>query len=316
MAPTTEIINRVLPVLFLLALGQWIRRRRSLAETTIEELRKLVVTLALPAVLFPSFLSIHFEASYLTLVVGLFLLCVALYGLGLLLRRLLRIPHPYFPFLMTGFEYGMMGISLFAGAYGLDHIGVLVITDLGHELFIWSFFLVLLLLQRDGRQEPREVLGAFVRSPVVIAIIAGLAGNALGLGSVLPNLPVTGALLETLRLLGQLVIPLILIIVGYGMQIERAGAWEAGSVVLLRLLIMVPLALLVNSLVIRGLLSLAPAFEVAVFTLLILPPPFIVPLYARPDLPHEQRYINNVLTLHTIASIAVFIALFVSHPRL
>jgi hypothetical protein len=57
---------------------------------------------------------------------------------------------------------------------------------------------------------------------------------------------------------------------------------------------------------IRGILHLEPAFEAALFTLFILPPPFIIPLYVRPDLIDEKRYINNVLTLYTIVSIIIF----------
>jgi hypothetical protein len=62
----------------------------------------------------------------------------------------------------------------------------------------------------------------------------------------------------------------------------------------------------------RGLLQLDKFFEIALFTLLILPPPFIIPLYARPDLDVEEKgYINNVLTVHTIISVGIFLVYFV-----
>jgi predicted permease len=49
MDQTIQIINRVLPILFLIFLGYWIRRHEFLRESTIDELRKVVVNLALPA---------------------------------------------------------------------------------------------------------------------------------------------------------------------------------------------------------------------------------------------------------------------------
>lgn len=61
---TTEIINHVFPILFLIFLGQWIRRRNFLAEGTIEDLRKIAVNLALLAVLFTSFLQIQLKSAY------------------------------------------------------------------------------------------------------------------------------------------------------------------------------------------------------------------------------------------------------------
>jgi len=57
-------------------------------------------------------------------------------------------------------------------------------------------------------------------------------------------------------------------------------------------------------------------FEVALFTLLVLPPPFIVPLYMKEGLPDERRTINNVLTLYTVVSIAIFTVYFVLNPEL
>ena len=64
MEQTTQIINQVLPILMLIFLGYWIRYKRFLTEVTIDELRKIVVNLALPAVLFISFLSIELKWSY------------------------------------------------------------------------------------------------------------------------------------------------------------------------------------------------------------------------------------------------------------
>ena len=54
--------------------------------------------------------------------------------------------------------------------------------------------------------------------------------------------------------------------------------------------------------------------QAALFTLLILPPPFIIPLYMKPDMPDERRYVNNVLSLYTIVSIVVFVAYVVANP--
>ncbi len=56
MDQTTAIINRVLPILLLIGLGYTIRRRRFLPESTVDDLRKIAVNLALPSVLFVSFL--------------------------------------------------------------------------------------------------------------------------------------------------------------------------------------------------------------------------------------------------------------------
>lgn len=316
MDQTTLIINRVLPIIFLIGLGYTIRRRQFLTDSAIEDLRKITVNLALPSVLFLSFLQTELQPAYLLIFVVIFLLCLAMFGLGHLLRRLLRVQHPYFPFLMTGFEYGMLGISLFGSAYGLENIGYIAIMDLGHELFIWFVFLAFLLMRRDGLQGSGQIVSAFFKSPVVIGILAGIILNLLGAQTFLYQSPVTGAVMASLEFLSNLTIPLVLMIVGYGIRFDRSGIRDAALVIGIRLALLIPLALLLNAVLIRGLLNLPAPFEAALFTLLILPPPFIIPLYMPPGIAEERRYINNVLTLYTLVSVLVFAVYFLLNPGL
>ena len=316
MDQATLILHRVLPIFILIGLGHFIRRRQFLAESTVDDLRRIAVNLALPAVLFLSFLQMELQAAYLIIVGLVFLLCVALFGLGRRLSRRVQPPRLYFPFMMTGFEYGMLGVSLFGSAYGLENIGYIAVIDLGHELFIWFVFLAFLLMLRDGLSSSRQIAGAFFRSPVIIAILASLILNLLGARDFLYEAPVAGALIASLQYLSSFVIPLILIIVGYGIRLNRAGLRDAALVIGVRLALLIPLALVVNRVLIGGLLGLGAPFEAALFTLLVLPPPFIVPLYMKPGLPAEREYVNNVLTLYTVASLAVFVIYFILNPTL
>lgn len=316
MDQAAQIINRVLPILLLIILGYWIRRTHFVSESTIDDIKKLVINFALPSVLFLSFLNIQLELKYLVLFIILFMLCMLLYWLGKFLKRQFNIQHTYFPFVTTGFEYGMLGISLFGAAYGLENIGYIAIVDLGHEFFIWSVFLALLLMQRDGIQDPKLLIKSFLKSPVSIAILLGILLNIMGVKDLLYQLPVTGALMETLKYLGSLTIPLILIIVGYGIKFDRLGFKDASLVVALRLSILIPLALILIVFLLRGPLKLGKPFEAALFTLLILPPPFIVPLYIKPENIKDKHYVNNVLTVYTVVTIIIFTIFFILNPSI
>ncbi|MBN1305794.1 MAG: hypothetical protein JXA13_15255 [Anaerolineales bacterium] len=317
MNQSAVILNRVLPILLLLFLGFWIRRKNWLSEETIDNLRKIAVNLALPAVLFVSFLNIRFQTAYLVLFVFTITLCILLFLLGQLLGKILGKGDTYFPYLMTGFEYGMLGISLFGGAYGLERIGTIAVTDLGHEIFIWFIFLPLLLVKRDGVQNLREVGKSFISSPVILAILTSILLNLLGVQEALYHWPVTGGILRTLEFLGELTVPLILLIVGHGIHFDRDNFRDTFLVVFIRLSILVPIALLANVILISGLLNLDPLFKAALFTILVMPPPFIIPLYLNPETDvQEKHYINNVLTLHTVISITLYILYFILNPAL
>jgi malate permease and related proteins len=315
MQQSFTIINRVLPILLLLIVGYWLRRRSLIAEKTIADLRWLVVNLALPAVLFVSFLNIEMQSEFLWIFILVFGLCVLLYLAGAAIRARLNVPTEYFPFLTTGFEYGMLGISLFGAAYGLNRIGYIAVVDLGHEIFIWFVLLPMLLMKRDGAQNIKQVAKAFLTSPVVIAILAGILLNILGLSAILPELPLVGGLIRALDFLGNLTVPLILLIIGYGIRFEPRALKPVLGVILLRLGILVPLVLLLNIYLIRGALNLEPIYEAALFSLFVLPPPFIIPLYVRPGLDGDERtYINNTLTGYTIFTIGLFIIYFFLNP--
>jgi predicted permease len=261
-------------------------------------------------------LHIELKTTYLVVFVVIFGLCVGLFGLGNGLKQRLAVPYLYFPFLMTGFEYGMLGVSLFGSAYGKEAIGYIAVVDLGHEIFIWFVFLALLLMKRDGLRNPGDLARTFFKSPVIIGILAGIILNILNAQEFLYERAFTGGLMATLEFLSNLTIPLILIIVGYGIKLDRYGLKEAALVIGVRLLILVPLALLLNRVLIRELLDLEKPFEAALFTLLVLPPPFIIPLYMRAGMVEERRYINNVLTLYTLASLGIFALYFVANPGL
>ena len=309
------IVNQILPILLLISLGFWIRHKQFLANKTIDELRKVVVNIALPAVLFISFINIELQSSYFIIFVVLFSLCILLYFLGKIIRAQFKIQYSYFPYLMTGFEYGMLAISLFGAAYGLDKIGYIAVVDLGHEIFIWFVFLPLLLVKRDGAQNPGEIVKSFLSAPVVIAILASLLLNILGVKDHLYRFPITGGIMITLEFLSNLTVPLILVIVGYGVKIDREGLGDAIIVSIIRLGIMIPLALLLNMYLLKMALALENFFGVALFTLLIMPPPFIVPLYVNEKTEvEEQRYINNVLTVHTLISLVIFLVYYVLNP--
>jgi len=67
---------------------------------------------------------------------------------GRFLKERFHIEHEYFPFLVAGFEYGMLGVGLFGSAYSLEKIGYLAIMDLGMS-FLSGLFLCPCFYQKE-----------------------------------------------------------------------------------------------------------------------------------------------------------------------
>lgn len=302
-----ETLVSVLPILMLMALGVVLRVSRVLDDVAVDALKKLVVNVVLPAVLFNAFLVVDFTAEYLTLLLIVPAVCLLLLALGHLARRILPGHRTVTPYLFTGFEFGMLGLALFTAAFGVASVPVMGMVGLGHEFFIWFVFVTLLRRTMEGAVPMRQMLASFVSSPLIIAIAAGLLLNLLGLGTILAGVPIGAAVLETVSLVAAIIVPVILIIVGHGTRLSRAGVWQAAPLVAARFSVTLTLALLLNHFVVSGWLGLPPVAEAAVFTLLILPPPFIVPIFLPRSRREEITYANNVLSLHTVVTLIAFV---------
>lgn len=301
-----DVLASVLPIVVLIALGMVLRRARVLDDATVAGLKRLIVNVSLPAVLFTTFLGTSFEPAHLWVVLTVFAVCVALYGLGRLVLRFVG-GSAYLPFLFTGFELGMIGFALFAAVYGMDRLPVLGVLALGHEVFIWFVFVTLLRAAAAQRQSVRQTARSLATSPTILAIVLGLALNVAGAGPWLADGPVGGAATAVLGYLAAMIVPLILLIVGYGSRLTLAGVRSALPLVLARMVVVLTAALLIGRLVFAGLLGLDPIYSHALFTLMVLPPPFIIPLFIPASRRQDLAFVNNVLSLSSLVSIAVFV---------
>jgi predicted permease len=306
-------ISTSVPIVLLIIVGYVLRRTGILSDRGVAEVKTLIVNVALPAVLFVAFLTIEFDSRYLGLFVFMPIVLFGLLGFGYLFERVPGMRRPT-PFLMTGFEFGMLGIGLFGTAYGMEHLGTISVVGLPHELFIWFVFVALLRSRYGGASSLGETLRSFVTSPVIVAIVLGTVLNLTGAKVWITSAVVPSAVIAALEMLGGIVGPLILIVIGHGTRISRKGIGEAAPLVLVRLAVVLAIGIGVVPIVTERVLGLAPIFTHAVFTFLILPPPFIVPLFVPEDEREDLSFSNNVLSVYTLFSVAVFILYIAIRP--
>lgn len=312
-----SLVGQILPIFLLIALGVISRRLGWLSDAAVEGLRQIVVRMVLPSVLFLSFVDMDLSVGYLSLVAVVFLTCSVGLALAWLMIRRLYPADRFTPFLAGGYEFGMLGVSLFVGAYGVGALPSIAVVALGHELFIWFVFFALLIAARDGSARPGDLLQGFVRNPVTIAILAGLLLNVLGLRTAtLETIPGVDAIVRSLRFLSPMIVPAVLIVVGHGLRFEAVDGGKIVRVIAARALVQLPLAGVASFLVLGSLLGFDLRYQVALFTLMILPPPFIVPLFMSDDAvaTAERPLILQVLTIHTLASLAIFAGIIAAFP--
>jgi hypothetical protein len=310
-----DAFSRVLPVLLLVGLGALFRRSGFLDGGAIDGLRKLVLNVTLPAALFLAFLRTEMEAQYAIIVISVFGACLLMLALGPRLRRAAGVRSEAMPSLMAGFEAGMIGYALYSAIFGVEELYRFAVVDLGQVLFVFFILAPVVMRWASGQAPPiSETATAFVKTPVIIAIVAGVAASLVGLADPLASHPITNAGLETLALLAAVTTPAIAIVIGYSTSFSAGSLSDPARTLAVRLPIWIVAAAVFNWLVIDMWLGLDRLFQAAVMTMAVLPPPFVVPLYmARArgrDLSDDpdHDYLANTLSLATIVTLVAITA--------
>ncbi|MGI6049608.1 MAG: permease [Clostridiaceae bacterium] len=310
MRDTLEILSKVLPVIILIILGGFLRKSKFIEQNTITGLKKIVVNITLPATLFLTFTKTTFESRYIMIFLSVFLVCVVMLLLGTVIKKQLNPSNKYYPTIFSGFETGMMGYSLFAVVYGSANIYKLALIDLGQVIFVF-FVLVSYLQKLNGRSaNAKELTLSFIKSPVILSVVLGIAVSFMGDFSTISS-PVFNSIFETLRLLSEMTMPLICISIGYELKINLKGIGGPLLATVIRMVLLLSMASAINEIVIDRFLNLDHTFKIALYTMFLLPPPFVIPIYMDEKEEENKQFILNTLSISTILSLVAFIILII-----
>jgi hypothetical protein len=291
-----------------------LRRSNFIRPETVDDFKKLIVNLTLPAVLFMAFAGVDLELRYLAISASVFVLCLFALLFGRLIGPLVGISSAYFPLLLSGFEAGMLGYAIYGAVYGQENIFRFGIVDLGQVLFV--FFVMVPLLERfeSGARPFRDTVQGFFKTPVILAILAGILFSQLGLTEAFRSNSVGNSLFETLTLLGALTTPLVALYIGYDLQLRSGSHRDPVITAGVRLATWITIGVVLNIVLVKGLLGLERGFEAAVLTMFVLPPPFVMPLFMDRAPDEERNYVLNTLTLATVLALFAFALVSMIHP--
>lgn len=302
-----SIISKVIPIIVLISIGYILKLNRFISTNTIDEIKKLIINISLPALLFTSFLDLELELKYLLIILIIFASNILMLYTGKLIGRFIKEKDSYFPLLFGGFEMGMLGFPLFGIVYGTDNIKYIGILDIGQEFYVWFILLAILLNLKNGEKNYRKLFHSFITSPVILAIIFALVFNLFEIKNFIANNSLLASLLESVNLVGSITIPLILIVIGYEANFKISNFYLPLKIISIRLVLLLILAVILNKYILTGLLNLGRMYNIALMTMFILPPPFIIPLFIKKEEIKGKEYIYNTLSLGLIVSLLAFI---------
>jgi predicted permease len=163
----------IVPVLFFMFLGVMNRKTNLLSENDISSMKKIAVNIFLPMVLFYAFLTAKYTVEVIYYAAIMLFACATMFMVGKLLHKFFLKEHHYMPFLMTGFEIGMLGYALYTFLYGSENISNIALLDIGHGLFIFPIYFTLLGMKNNGTNL-KDSLKFMSRTPLMLGFESGL----------------------------------------------------------------------------------------------------------------------------------------------
>lgn len=301
-----KIIEMVAPVIVMIGLGCLCRVRGFFNSEGLAGLKAVIGNITLPVVLFNAF----FTAEYSPKVLLVFLVVYAGFGIalafGFLTRNFVKPYGKFMPFLLTSAEGGMLGYALYALLAGSDSTSVFAMVDIGQTVFAYTVFLSVLKVVDGQKAEPKEILKSVFTNKACIGMFLGIILGICGVHQMVEASAVGGIVTELISFITAPTAGVILIIVGYELELSRELLGPVLKTVLLRLVILAGV-LLAGSFIIFHIIPFDKKLFMAMLLMYSLPAPFIIPLFA--DTGEDSPYISTTLSVGTLVTVLCFVGI-------
>lgn len=301
-----QVVQMVLPVLLMIGIGYFCNRRQIFDMNGLQGLKALLGDIMLPVVLFNAF----FTAEYSLRVVVVFLVVYLGFGaaiaVGFWLRPLVKPYGEYLPFLVSSAEGGMLGYALYGLIVGSQ--SGFATVDLGQTVFAYTAWLGLLTSVDGGEVKAEKLLKNMFSNKCFLGMALGIVLGAAGLGNVVMNSDFGGIVQSVISMITAPVSAVVLLMVGYELNLKKELFLPVLKTIVLRLVIMGVL-LIVSNLIIFNIFAFDKELEIALMVLYALPAPFIIPIFS--EVGKDGEYVSTSLSVHTLISVVLYAAIVV-----
>ena len=135
-------------------------------------------------------------------------------------------------------------------------------------------------------------------------MLLGIICGATGIGKLVLNSSVGGIVTSVISMIAAPTSAIVLLVVGYELNMKRELMKKVLITVVTRLAIMAVLLVAVSEIV-TGIFGYDKELEVALMVLYSLPAPFIIPMFA--DLGDDSEYVSTTLSVNTVVTIILFV---------
>lgn len=306
-----EVLEIVLPVLAMIILGILCRKWKLLDQSGVNNMKTLVTNIMLPVAIFHALATAEYSGKIGILVLIMFVMLLISFGAGFWMKRFMDEPYKkYLPFLICIYEGGMMAYPLYTSLCGSENLSQIAVLDIAGLLFGFSVYMGMLGQTENGEKiNAKSLFYSALRTPAFIGTVLGIIAGLTRMITRLLDSPFGNCYLSVENILTTAITPIILIVVGYSMELAPELISPCLKTILLRILlqaVMIAGVLMAVKYLVVG----SRLLNLAVITYMSSPATFSMQTFLRKK--ESSAYASTTNSLYCVVSILVYITLAVA----
>ena len=289
-----KVLEIIMPVLVMILLGIWCRKKNVLTQSGIDNIKSLVTNIMLPVAIFHALATAEYTGKIGILVGIMFVMLLISFSVGFLLKPLLEAPYKkYLPYMVCVYEGGM--------------ISQIAVLDIAGLLFGFSVYMGMLgQTENGGKISAKALFFSAVKTPAFVASVLGIAAGLTGIISRLVESSFGGVYLSVENILTTSVTSMILLVVGYSMELTRELISPCIKTIILRICVQAVMMAGVL-LAVHFLVGSSQLMDLAIILYMSAPATFSMQTFLKKK--ESSAYVSTTNSLYCIVSILVYMVL-------
>lgn len=306
-----DVLQIVMPVLVMIILGMLCREWKILTGEGVANMKVLVTNVMLPVAIFHALATAEYNKETGILILIMLIMLIVSFSLGFVLKPFLKGKYQrYLPFMVSVYEGGLMAYPLYTSLCGSENLSHVAVLDIAGLLFGFSIYMGMLGQVEDGGKiDVKKLFSSAIRTPAFIASVLGIIAGLSKIIIILLDSPFGGVYQSVENILTTSVTAIILLVVGYSMELNANLLKPCITTILLRMtlqgVMMAGVLFAVHSLV-----GDSQIVNLAIITYMSSPATFSMQTFMKDE--EGSAYVSTTNSMYCLVSILVYIILAVT----
>lgn len=301
------ILETIIPVFLFIALGKFLTVKKVLTDSGIACIKSVCVNVLLPVMAFDALISGTYSKDSIILIALEFFALFSCWGVGFYLKRFFdKSISGYVPYAMTTYEGGLFGWALISLLVGQKNMFYIVSMDIFSGVFGFTVMATGLKMLEGERLTKKEITLSIVKNPLIISVVLGFLGAALGWNDAIHRSSWAGIYAKTTSWFIQPLSPLILISIGSGLVFDKEVLKKGLKMAGIRYLIQIVVCVLVLT-AIYYTVGLSWVLKMTLLMYFFCPTSFLISMYSRKK--EAVEVTSAMLSVQILVALLVFVIL-------